>query len=140
MYRTYKPATGSRPVKSIGVHDVAKMMGPHRLGQPNARPITANRAKAILSKMLKRAVGYAWRELGPSPCAYVEGNEESTASGMENRRSLQPSVGSRTACGMSHSTTMRWRSCPSWRSPARPSELGRTTPQMVGLTFPAALC
>jgi integrase len=129
LYRDYiKLHLGGRTVRSITVQDVQNLMDRYR----HNRPIAANRAKAVLSKMLKMAIGYGWRELGPTPCSVVNGNKERHRRRYANRRELEAigAIMNRFWHDPKHKPAIAYMFVMAFTG-ARPTELGRATPQMV---------
>lgn len=69
--KNIKPRLGSKRVADVtydDAHAVHKAM--------RKAPYQANRTKAVLSGMMKRAEKYGWRPAGSNPCRHVEDNPE----------------------------------------------------------------
>jgi len=71
-----KPILGSTRVRAVAIEDAKKVAD--KLAD---RPVQANRAIAVLSKMLKLAEtfgreGHRWRALGTNPCQHIKRHKE----------------------------------------------------------------
>lgn len=127
-YRRYiAPLMGKQKVASIDAEDVEKLKR-----EMSGVPIQFNRTKAVLSKMLRLAIKYKMRPGGPTPCAEVEGNKEHHRRRYAKRAELA-AIGAAMArlwllpenrTGIAFMYVMAFTG-------ARPTEIGRATPDMV---------